>query len=315
MSLPGRPKGASLARSAGSAVTPPDRPQGQSPSAPRAGNPSSGALHAAVARSVAHVRAVAGAGTPELGLVLGSGWDHVADAVDDPLDFPYADLPAFPRLAVGGHAGTLRLGRIGGRAVALLRGRQHAYECGDAGAMKGALRTLAALGCRAVVLTNAAGSLDAALRPGSLMLIRDHLNIAQRTPLHDEPGDDRFVDLADAYDAGLREQARAAAAAQGVALAEGVYAWVLGPQFETPAEIRMLQMLGARAVGMSTVPETIVARQSGMKVLALALCTNLACGLDDTRLSHAHTLAVAGAAAGTAARVLRAVVPALVLDP
>jgi purine-nucleoside phosphorylase len=177
--------------------------------------------------------------------------------------------------------------------------------------MKGALRTLAALGCRVMLLTNAAGSLDARMQPGSLMLIADHLNLVQRTPLLGEPGTDRFVDMADAYDSGLRAQAHAAAAAAGIALHEGEYAWVLGPQFETPAEIRMLQRLGAQAVGMSTVPETILARHAGMKVLALALLTNMGCGMAAQALSHAHTLETARASAEAAARLLQAVIAAL----
>lgn len=271
------------------------------------------ALANAVDRSAARLRAAAPGLAPELGLVLGSGWDGVAALVDGAVDIPYAELPAFPQLGVAGHAGSVRLGRIGGRPVALLRGRQHAYETGDAAAMKGAVRTLAALGCRALLLTNAAGSLAPAMPPGSLMLLSDHLNIAQRTPLLDEAGAGRFVDLVDAYDPALRDQAAAAAVAAGIALHEGVYAWVLGPQFETPAEIRMLGLLGAQAVGMSTVPETILARHAGLRVLAVSLLTNLAAGLSDQALSHAHTLRTAQASADRAARLLAAVVPALVL--
>jgi purine-nucleoside phosphorylase len=264
-----------------------------------------------VAQSLDRLHRLAPGFVPEIALVLGSGWDSVGALVDDPLDIAYAELPAFPVLGVAGHAGTLRLGRIGGRPVALLRGRKHVYESGDAAAMKGAIRTLAAAGCHTVVLTNAAGSLDAAMPPGSLMLVSDHLNIAQRTPLHDEAGADRFVDMANAYDAGLRAQALAAAAQAGVTLHEGVYAWVLGPQFETPAEIRMLQLLGAQAVGMSTVPETIVARHAGLKVLGLSMLTNMGCGLSSEALSHAHTLDSARASADTAARLLAALITTL----
>ena len=265
----------------------------------------------AVQASVARMQAAAPGLAPVLGLVLGSGWDAVAELVDGAVDLPYAALPAFPRPGVAGHAGSLRLGRIGGRPVALLRGRQHAYETGDAAAMKGAIRSLAALGCRALLLTNAAGSLAPEMPPGSLMLLSDHLNIAQRTPLLGEAGASRFVDLVDAYDPALRDQAAAAAEDAGIELHEGVYAWMLGPQFETPAEIRMLRLLGAQAVGMSTVPETILARQAGLRVLALSLLTNLGAGLSDERLSHAHTLDTARASAAQAARLLSAVVPAL----
>ena len=262
-----------------------------------------------IATSVARINASGIA--PEIAIVLGSGWDSVAEQVQGAIDIPYAELPAFPRLGVAGHAGSLRLGNLAGRPVALLRGRQHAYESGDPAGMKGAIRTIAALGCQAVVLTNAAGSLDLNMPPGALMLITDHLNIVQRSPLHHEPGNDRFVNLVDAYSPTLRQQALAATARIGVAMHQGVYAWVLGPQFETPAEIRMLRAMGAQAVGMSTVPETILARHAGLAVLGLAMVTNFAAGLSNEQLSHAHTLATAQASAQLAAQVLCAVVGAL----
>lgn len=262
-------------------------------------------------QSLSRIHEAAPGRQPRLALVLGSGWDGIADLVTEAIDIPYAELPAFPALGVAGHAGSLRLGRIAGREVALLRGRKHAYETGDAAAMKGAIRTLAALGVTTLLLTNAAGSLATEMPAGSLMLISDHLNIVQRTPLHGETGSSRFVDMGDAYDTSLRDQAAAAAAEAGIELHEGVYAWVLGPQFETPAEIRMLRGLGAQAVGMSTVPETILARHAGLKVLGLSLLTNLGAGMADETLSHAHTLATAQATAALAARLLTLVVPAL----
>lgn len=266
-----------------------------------------------IATSVARIREAAPGRLPALAIVLGSGWDAVASLLQDAVEIPYAELPAFPALGVAGHAGTLCLGSMAGREVALLRGRQHAYENGDAAGMKGAVRTLAALGCGTLLLSNAAGSLEPHMPPGSLMLISDHLNIVQRTPLHDEPGAERFVDMGNAYDADLRDQAAAAAAAAGIELHEGVYAWVLGPQFETPAEIRMLRALGAQAVGMSTVPETILARHAGLRVLGLSMLTNLGAGMADQTLSHAHTLQTAQATSMLATRLLAAVVPALVL--
>ncbi len=272
---------------------------------------SSNALQDAIDLSLARIRQRAPGLRPRLGGVLGSGWDGIADLVDDAIDIPYADLPAFPVLGVAGHAGALRLGRIGGHAVALLRGRKHTYETGDAAGMKGAIRTLAALGCDTLLLTNAAGSLEPHMPPGSLMLISDHLNIVQRTPLHDEPGASRFVDMGQAYNATLRDQAAAAAVEAGIELHEGVYAWVLGPQFETPAEIRMLRAMGAQAVGMSTVPETILARHAGLKVLGLAMLTNMGAGMSSQALSHAHTLHIAQATAALAARLLAVVVPAI----
>ena len=267
------------------------------------------ALEAAIERSRDTVlQRLNGRACPRTAVLLGSGWGGFAEAVDDPLDIAYGVLPAFPALAVGGHAGLLRHGWLEGQPVWVLAGRKHAYETGDAAAMKGVVRTLAALGVRTLVQTNAAGSLDRAMPPGSLMLLSDHLNLVQRSPLVDESGDARFVGMVDAYDPALRARALAVAARLGLALHEGVYAWVLGPQFETPAEIRMLALLGARAVGMSTVPETILARHAGLQVLALSLLTNLGAGMSDEALSHAHTLTSAAASASTAVRLLRAIV-------
>jgi purine-nucleoside phosphorylase len=264
-----------------------------------------------IQRSAELIRQRIGAQAPQVAVLLGSGWAPMADAVMDAIDIPYAELPAFPHLAIGGHRGLLRFGRIGTRSVAVLVGRKHAYESGDADAMKGALRTLAAIGAQVLVQTNAAGSLDAAMPPGALMLINDHLNLVQRSPLFNEPGDARFIDMGAAYDPALRAQALAAAQRLALPLHEGVYAWVMGPQFETPAEIRMIQAFGARAVGMSTVPETIIARHAGLRVLALALLTNMAAGLAAETLSHAHTLATAQASAARAVALLSAVVAAL----
>jgi purine-nucleoside phosphorylase len=284
---------------------------------PTAPGPEAAAATSAIDQSVARIRAAAPGLQPAIAIVLGSGWDGIADLVQGAVDLPYAELPAFPAIGVAGHAGSLRLGTIGGgaqaRGVALLRGRKHAYESGDAAAMKGAIRTLAALGVQVLVLTNAAGSLEPEMPPGSLMLIADHLNLVQRTPLLGETGSGRFVDMVDAYDATLRDQAAAAAEAAGIELHEGVYAWVLGPQFETPAEIRMLRLMGAQAVGMSTVPETILARHAGLRVLGLSMFTNYAAGMSDEALSHAHTLATASATAAPAQRLLASVVPALVV--
>ena len=260
--------------------------------------------------SAARLRAAGFA--PRIAVLLGSGWGPFAARVQDAVAVPYAELPAFPTLAVGGHAGRVVLGRIGRHEVAVLAGRKHAYETGEPTGMAGAIRTLAALGVQVLVQTNAAGSLDAAMPPGTPMLIGDHINLPQRSPLVGEPGDGRFVAMADAYCPRLREQARAAAARlTGRPMAEGVYAWVLGPQFETPAEIRMLRLLGAQAVGMSTVPETILARHAGLRVLAVSLMTNMAAGLSDEALSHAHTLATAEAASARAVELLEAIVAGL----
>jgi purine-nucleoside phosphorylase len=244
---------------------------------------------------------------PRVALVLGSGWGGAVAALRDPVPVPYAELPGFPVPSVQGHASDLVWGRLGPHEVVVLTGRKHTYETGDAAAMKLPLRTLRDWGCEVLVQTNAAGSLRADMPPGSLMVLNDHLNLPQRSPLVGEPGNDRFVSMLDAYDPALRAQALATAQACGRPLHEGVYAWFLGPQFETPAEIRMAQRLGADAVGMSTVPETLIARHLGLKVLAFSLITNMGAGLSAETLSHAHTLAQANAAGEQAARVLTAV--------
>jgi purine-nucleoside phosphorylase len=263
---------------------------------------------AAVAASAAVLRQRLGGLQPGLAVLLGSGWGPLADAVQDAVTVPYAELPAFPALAIGGHAGVLKAGRLGGQHVIVLAGRKHAYETGEPDGMKGAIRTLAALGVQVLVQTNAAGSLDPAMRPGALMLLADHLNLVQRSPLFNDSGDQRFVGMAHAYDPALRGRAGQVAHGLGLTLHEGVYAWVMGPQFETPAEIRMLRLLGAQAVGMSTVPETILARHAGLRVLALSLITNMAAGLSDETLSHQHTLATARASSEQAVALLAAVV-------
>lgn len=264
-----------------------------------------------IAQSAALLRAKLGHRQPQVAVLLGTGWGPFAAQVQDAVDVPYAELPAFPVLAIGGHAGLLKAGRIGNTEVMVLAGRKHSYETGDPGAMKGVIRTLAAVGVKLLVQTNAAGSMDATMRPGELMLITDHLNVVQRSPLVGEPGDGRFIDMGAAYDPTLGAQAQAAATKTGHALREGVYAWVLGPQFETPAEIRMLRGFGAQAVGMSTVPETILARHAGMRVLGLSLMTNMAAGMEAEVLSHAHTMATAQSASERAVATLAAVVQAL----
>ena len=265
-----------------------------------------------VSTSAALMRQRLGARQPRIAVLLGSGWGPLAEQVQDAVSVPYSDLPAFPVLAIGGHAGVLKAGRLGAQEVIVLAGRKHSYETGAADGMKGVIRTLAALGVQVLVQTNAAGSLDATLPPGSVMLIEDHLNVVQMSPLVGEKGDSRFVDMGAAYCPTLRAQAQAAAvAATGQAMPRGVYAWVLGPQFETPAEIRMLQAFGAQAVGMSTVPETILARHAGLRVLALSMMTNMAAGLSSETLSHGHTMATAQAASARAVQLLVAVVQGL----
>lgn len=261
--------------------------------------------------SAERLRTACSGRVPRIAVLLGSGWGLLNDALQPRAELDYAELPAFPVLGVAGHQSRVRIGTVGGAEVMLLSGRKHAYEDGDPAAMKGAIRTLAAAGVTTLLQTNAAGSLDPAMPPGSLMLIEDHLNVVQRSPLHGEADNRRFVDMAEAYDPALRSLAQQAAAEAGQRLFAGVYAWVLGPQFETPAEIRMLQRLGAQAVGMSTVPETILARHAGLKVLALSMITNMGCGLSDEKLSHAHTLDSAAKAAADALALMRALLPRL----
>lgn len=250
------------------------------------------------------IRERAGAEPPRLGLVLGSGLGHLASAVRG-VSIPYDDLPGFPEAGVSGHAPRLVVGDLESARVAVLGGRAHYYERGDAAAMRAPLETLAALGCEALVLTNAAGSLRTEWPAGSLVLIADHINLAGANPLIGEPTDRRFVPMGDAYDPAMRAALAAAAEAEGVALPEGVYAWWSGPSFETPAEIRMIRTLGADAVGMSTVPEVILARFLGLRVAAVSVVTNLAAGLSDEALGHEHTKAMAPLGAAKLERVLR----------
>lgn len=274
--------------------------------------PAAGPAWAAIAATAGQLRQALGArALPTCAVLLGSGWGGLAARLAQAQAWPYADLPAFPSAAVPGHAGRLWWGLLQGQPVWVLAGRAHAYETGDAAAMRGALRTLAALGVTTLVQTNAAGSLRLSVPAGQMMLVSDHLNLVQRSPLvADGPGPGLpigpFVDLRDAYDPALRRLAQGVARRHGLALHEGVYAWMLGPQFETPAEVRMLQALGADAVGMSTVPETILARHAGLRVLAVSLITNLACGLGPHEaLSHQATLAQADAAEAAAVSFLQ----------
>lgn len=258
-----------------------------------------------IERCLAEITRHAPGFVPQVGVILGSGLSDFADEITSARRIDYASLPGFPSPGVGGHAGKLVLGNVGGTGVAVLQGREHYYENGRADAMKVAVRTLARLGCRTLVLTNAAGSLRPGMAPGAVMVITDHINFVGVSPLFGERGDHRFVDMGDAYDPALRARLREAAAAAGIALHEGVYIWFAGPSFETPAEIRAAGRLGADAVGMSTVPEVVVARHAGMKVVALSLITNMAAGLSAESLGHAQTMAVARQGAQAMHRLLR----------
>jgi purine-nucleoside phosphorylase len=226
---------------------------------------------------------------PATALVLGSGLGGLVDQVEDAVRIAYADLPGFPTSSVSGHAGEMVAGRLGGRPVQVLAGRTHYYEQGDAAAMRPALEVLAGMGVTKLFLTNAAGSLDPEMLPGSVMLVTDHINFSGTNPLIGEATDRRFVGLTEAYDAGMRAAIEQAARATGTMLHKGVYMWFSGPSFETPAEIRMARALGADAVGMSTVPEVILARFLGLRVAACSVITNLAAGMTGAELSHQET--------------------------
>jgi len=270
----------------------------------------SGAVQAALHTIREHAPSAA----PRIAVVLGSGWGALTQHILNPLRISYAELAGFPQATVAGHNGELWLGTLGNHQVAVMSGRKHGYESGAVDGMKTPLQALQALGCEVLVQTNAAGSLRAAMPPQSLMVLTDHINFPQRTPLLDETGNARFVSMVDAYDPALRQQALDVAARMDMPMHQGVYAWAFGPQFETPAEIRMMQMLGADAVGMSTVPETILARHAGLRVLALSFITNMGAGLSTEALSHAHTLSQAQAGSAQASALLAAIIGGLDLS-
>ncbi len=250
---------------------------------------------------------------PKIAIILGSGWKTLCNFIENPITIPYADLSDFPRPTVEGHSSDLIYGTIGSHEVVILTGRKHAYETGKADGMKPVLRTMRDWGCEVIIQTNAAGSLNTDMPAGSLMAINDHINFSQTSPLIGETGSERFVSMVNAYDDKLRNQAKIIAKQKNEKLYEGVYVWFLGPQFETPAEIRLYSQM-ADAVGMSTVPETIIARHLGMKVMAFSLITNMAAGMSDEQLSHEHTLAQAANSSQRASELLRDIVIGLDIE-
>ncbi len=247
------------------------------------------------------VRRAAGDEPVTLGMVLGSGLGSLTEEVEDATSLPFADLPGFPASGVSGHAGALVVGRFRGVRAAMLSGRAHYYEQGHAAAMRAPVETLKALGAESVLLTNSAGSTREDMPPGSLMILKDHLNFSGLNPMIGEATDARFVNLVDAYDPALRRRLHDA----GAGLFEGVYAWFSGPSFETPAEIHAIRTLGADAVGMSTVPETILARFFGLKVAAVSVITNFAAGMTGQALSHDETKSEAAKAQARFRAVVR----------
>jgi purine-nucleoside phosphorylase len=244
---------------------------------------------------------------PSTALVLGSGLGGLVDEVTDAIRVPYGELPGFPKSGVTGHAGQLVAGRFAGTPVIMLAGRAHYYEHGNAAAMRPPLEALAGIGVTRLILTNAAGSVEPDMPPGSVMLINDHINFSGSNPLFGEPSDRRFVGLTEAYDKGMREALRQAASATSTKLHEGVYMWFSGPSFETPAEIRMARLVGANAVGMSTVPEVIIARFLGLSAAACSVITNLAAGMTGAELSHEETKDMAPLGGRKLATILRKV--------
>ena len=245
---------------------------------------------------------------PRVGIVLGSGLGGLADQLDDTVAIAFAELPGWPSATAPGHVGRLLLGRLGGTPVVMLQGRFHVYEGNDPGLVVQPVLLFRRLGAEILVLTNAAGGVDPSFGPGTLMIIADHLNLTGRTPLLGANADaigPRFQDLTDAWSPRLRSALKAAGESEGVPLEEGIYAGLLGPQYETPAEVRMLRTLGADAVGMSTVLECIAARWAGLDVCGVSLVTNAGAGYSGEALSHEEVLAAGAEAGPRLARVIR----------
>ena len=251
---------------------------------------------------------------PRLAVVLGSGLGGLADAVENAVEIPYAEIPGWPVSTAVGHAGMLVLGTVDGVPIAVLRGRSHLYEGIGADRAVFGVRVLGRLGARTLVVSNAAGAINEAYRPGLLVLISDHVNLMGTSPLlgpNDEDLGPRFPDMTDAYDPELRRLAHEAAARLGLELPEGVYGAWLGPQFETPAEIRFMRAAGCDLAGMSTVPEVIAARHMGMRCLGVSVVTNMAAGVVAGRLDHEAVLSVGSEAQPSLTALLRELLPAL----
>jgi len=256
------------------------------------------------------IREVAGKTPVEIGLILGSGLGHLAGAVEG-VAIPYDELEGFPHAGVSGHNPQLVIGQLEGVRVAVFGGRAHYYESGRGDAMRLPLEVLKALGADRMIATNAAGSMVPDMPTGSIMCLNDHINFSGLNPLIGEQTDARFVPMKDAYDPAMRAVLVDAAAKAKVAMHEGVYAWYSGPSFETPAEINAIRMLGADAVGMSTVPEVILGRFLGLRCAAISTITNMAAGMSDEAISHEHTKAMAPLGAAKLEKVLRGALPLL----
>jgi purine-nucleoside phosphorylase len=243
-------------------------------------------------RTAQIIRDRIGGSAPAAAIILGSGLGRLADRIADRVVVSYEDVPGFPSPTVVGHSGAVVTGTLGGKRVIALSGRFHMYEGHGAPLVAFPVRVLHELGARTLIVTNAAGGVRRTFSPGDVMLIRDHINLMFRNPLIGpvEEGEERFPDMSEPYAHALQQTARAVAKAQSLTLQEGVYAGLLGPAYETPAEVRMLAFLGADAVGMSTVPEVIVARARGMRVLGFSCITNLASGISTAPITHDEVL-------------------------
>jgi purine-nucleoside phosphorylase len=248
---------------------------------------------ARIQEAAAYIASKAGGLRPQLGLILGSGLGVLADLIENAIVLDYGDIPHFPVSTVEGHAGELLLGSVKGKPVVMMKGRFHGYEGYGPETVSFPVRVLKELGVQTLIVTNAAGGINENYQVGDLMVIRDHLNLTGRNPLigpNDSSLGVRFPDMSEAYSKRLRALAHEVAERQELRLQEGVYAGLLGPSYETPAEIRMLRILGGDAVGMSTVPEVIVARHSGIEVLGFSCISNMAAGMLDQPLSHAEVM-------------------------
>ena len=268
----------------------------------------------AITKAARSIAEATGRDRHRLAVVLGSGLSSYAASLEGAVEVPYGDIPGFPLPRVEGHAGSLFSVELGGAPALILAGRVHTYEGWDLSDVVFAVRSAITTGCSTVMLTNAAGGISDGMAPGDLVLLSDHLNLTGRNPLAGDNDDrlgPRFPDMTNVYDPALRRIASTAATTLGQNLAEGVYAWFLGPSYETPAEVQMAKRMGADLVGMSTVPEAIAARHMGAKVLGMSLVTNLAAGISATPLSHEEVTEVADAARSRFTALLDALLPQL----
>lgn len=267
-----------------------------------------------IRQSAAKITAALGGLQPKIAIILGSGLGGLADKIEQPITLAYQDLPGFPVLTVMGHVGALIAGRLNGVPVIALKGRKHFYETDDSYPLRTMIRALKVAGVETLFLSNAAGSLRPAIRVSELMLITDHINFLGLNPLTG-PNDDaigpRFFSMSDAWDQALSAKIKAVAQKEGITLHAGVYMAFRGPSFETPAEIRMAQIWGADAVGMSSVPDCLIARHCGLKVVGVSCITNMGAGLSDENLTHAHTLQNASRGAAAFERLVAAAVRVL----